>query len=436
MDSKAPVTSMSASLLAREVYAVCFPERESVETLSDPLADIRRRFFTGGRKTAKAGKDQATGGYTGKLKGKMTGRRFYWKKMAGSVPAEESFDQRNGCIVVRRDMEGNITSRIFFDRSHIWIKSEYYDVWNANDPVVIFKPVASSDLVERFDWDAEKNRFRCTELYPLPYNKGSAEESILTARFGEPSFLVSSETGDFCYCPKQEAKERMKAQEEIQDGNVVLMPAWQVKDGSLSGEEGEETTGISFTSLEEYAQVVPEKEVQPESAPAAPPEIGDTLEFSLNEVLEEAAEESPAEAQPAPVKEETSPEAPAAEQPAAEVTAPAEAAEKQPAVEETAPEETAEERPDAEETVTESPAEEPSTPPAPEQTAEKAVDEKNIEAIDSANSALEAAWHAASEDMAKAAQGGAQQGPQGPQDGPQAGPQGPQPDYGNGPDEQ
>jgi molecular chaperone DnaK len=64
----------------------------------------------------------------------------------------------------------------------------------------------------------------------------------------------------------------------------------------------------------------------------------------------------------------------------------------------------------------------------------KAVDEKNISAIDSANAALEAAWHAASEDMARAAQGGPQQGPQGPQ--------GPQPDYGdfgnnnNGPDEQ
>ena len=67
----------------------------------------------------------------------------------------------------------------------------------------------------------------------------------------------------------------------------------------------------------------------------------------------------------------------------------------------------------------------------------KAVDAKDIAGIDSANAALESAWHAASEDMAKAAQGGAQQGPQGPQDGPQAGPQGPQPDYGNnGPDEQ
>ena len=73
----------------------------------------------------------------------------------------------------------------------------------------------------------------------------------------------------------------------------------------------------------------------------------------------------------------------------------------------------------------------------------KAVDAKDVAGIDSANAALEAAWHAASEDMARAAQGGAQGGPQGPQGfqggpqgGPQEGPTGPQPDYGNGPDEQ
>ena len=64
----------------------------------------------------------------------------------------------------------------------------------------------------------------------------------------------------------------------------------------------------------------------------------------------------------------------------------------------------------------------------------KAVESKDLAAIDKSNADLEAAWHAASEDMAKAAQGG----PQGPQ-GPQAGPQGPQPDYGTdnqGPDQQ
>ncbi len=58
----------------------------------------------------------------------------------------------------------------------------------------------------------------------------------------------------------------------------------------------------------------------------------------------------------------------------------------------------------------------------------KAVEAKDIAAIDKYNAELEAAWHAASEDMAKAAQAG-QAGPQGPQ-GPQYGPQGPS----NGPE--
>ena len=63
----------------------------------------------------------------------------------------------------------------------------------------------------------------------------------------------------------------------------------------------------------------------------------------------------------------------------------------------------------------------------------KAVEEKNIADIDRYGSELEAAWHAASEDMAKAAQGGAQgpEGPQGPQNpqGPEGPQDGPQPDF-------
>ena len=56
----------------------------------------------------------------------------------------------------------------------------------------------------------------------------------------------------------------------------------------------------------------------------------------------------------------------------------------------------------------------------------EAVKAQNISDIDKYNAELEAAWHAASEDMAKAAQAGAgaQAGPQGPFQGGQAGPQG------------
>ena len=53
----------------------------------------------------------------------------------------------------------------------------------------------------------------------------------------------------------------------------------------------------------------------------------------------------------------------------------------------------------------------------------EAVKAQNIADIEKYNAELEAAWHAASEDMAKAAQAGPQPGAQGPFNG-QAGPQG------------
>ena len=61
----------------------------------------------------------------------------------------------------------------------------------------------------------------------------------------------------------------------------------------------------------------------------------------------------------------------------------------------------------------------------------EAVKNQNISDIDRYTEELTKAWNAASEDMNRAAQAGAQQGPQNPY-GPQAGPQGPQ----NGPDNQ
>ena len=61
----------------------------------------------------------------------------------------------------------------------------------------------------------------------------------------------------------------------------------------------------------------------------------------------------------------------------------------------------------------------------------EAVKNQNISDIDRYTEELTKAWNTASEDMNRAAQAGAQQGPQNPY-GPQAGPQGPQ----NGPDDQ
>ena len=332
MENAITNNAISASLLARNVYGVCFPQRDTMDALHSEFAAAREKFFTGGRKRVRVGRSEVVQGFDGKLKGKVSRRGLYWKKtaagMAGAkaIALEEAFDQRGGHVLVRRDFRNIIVSRTFFDKGQIWLKSEYYEPWDAVNARVIFKPSSTEDTVERFDWDGENKRYRSTLLYPVPYLAGTPEQSILGSRFGQPPFLVSTGEGEFCYCPKEEAQARKKALEDIQGGTIVLMPAWEVKDGALAQEESEEEADIAFPSLEEYAVIPPKPEtVAEESA-----------------VEEASAEETMAE--------ETAVEETAAEEAAVEEAAVEESAVEESAVEETAVEESAVEEAAMEET--------------------------------------------------------------------------------------
>ena len=340
MENTITNNAISASLLARNVYGLCFPQRDTMDALHSEFAAAREKFFTGGRKRVRVGRSEVVQGFDGKLKGKVSRRGLYWKKtatgMAGgrAIALEEAFDQRGGYVLVRRDFRNIIVSRTFFDKGQIWLKSEYYEPWDTVNARVIFKPSSTEDTVERFDWDGENKRYRSTLLYPVPYLAGTPEQSILGSRFGQPPFLVSTGEGEFCYCPKEEAQARKKALEDIQGGTIVLMPAWEVKDGALAQEEGEEEADIAFPSLEEYAVIPPKAEAVVKESPAEEPSV------------EEAAVEEPA-------VEEAAVEETAVEEPAVEEAAVEEAAVEETAVEETAVEETAVEEPAMEESAVE-----------------------------------------------------------------------------------
>ncbi len=279
MEPNVTTNAMSTSLLARHVYCVCFTERDSLDNLRGELALAREKFFTGGQKALRLGKKQVIRGYDGRLRGKITRRSFYWKKSiqnvtgTGRLALEESFDQKGGYVVVYRDFRSLITSRVFFDKSHLWLKSEYYEPWDSHTARIIFKPVHSDDLVERFDWDPIRKLYRSTMLFPVPYLEGKAEQSLVNAQFGEPKLLVSSEEGVFCYCPQQEAKKRKEALKDLQSGTLMILPAWEVKEGSLSTEKDEDWLEISFPSLEEYAKVEMSQELKaaPLTETPAPP---------------------------------------------------------------------------------------------------------------------------------------------------------------------
>ena len=337
MEPNVASSAMSLSLLARNVYCVCFADRDSLDILRGELALARERYFTGGCKTLRVGKREVIRGFEGKLQGKLSRRGFFWRKSAhnvtgtGNLLLEEAFDQKGGYLLVNRDFRNIIASRVFFNKALAWLKSEYYEPWDTHNARVIFKPVDSDDLVERFDWDAAKKRYRSTMLYPVPYLEGDAGQSLLNAQFGEPKLLVSTGEGMFCYCPKEEAQRRKEALADLRRGTLVILPAWEVKEGSLTtpGEPEPEGPDITFSSLEEYAHIQepPVKELPAvaapgeetivkapvpgeETAPAVPEEPAPQEEVEAT-VPEEAAGERPLPEEAAP-----SGEAPAAQEPA------------------------------------------------------------------------------------------------------------------------
>ena len=345
MEPNVASSAMSLSLLARNVYCVCFADRDSLDILRGELALARERYFTGGCKTLRVGKREVIRGFEGKLQGKLSRRGFFWRKSAhnvtgtGNLLLEEAFDQKGGYLLVNRDFRNIIASRVFFNKALAWLKSEYYEPWDTHNARVIFKPVDSDDLVERFDWDAAKKRYRSTMLYPVPYLEGDAGQSLLNAQFGEPKLLVSTGEGMFCYCPKEEAQRRKEALADLRQGTLVILPAWEVKEGSLAapGEPEPEGPDITFSSLEEYAHIQ-EPPVKDLPAMEAPGEEAIPEEPALQEEMEAPAPEEAVVEAPVPGEEA----APAvSEEPAPqekmEATAPEEAAGERPLPEEAAP---------------------------------------------------------------------------------------------------
>lgn len=345
MEPNVASSAMSLSLLARNVYCVCFADRDSLDILRGELALARERYFTGGCKTLRVGKREVIRGFEGKLQGKLSRRGFFWRKSAhnvtgtGNLLLEEAFDQKGGYLLVNRDFRNIIASRVFFNKALAWLKSEYYEPWDTHNARVIFKPVDSDDLVERFDWDAAKKRYRSTMLYPVPYLEGDAGQSLLNAQFGEPKLLVSTGEGMFCYCPKEEAQRRKQALADLRQGTLVILPAWEVKEGSLAapGEPEPEGPDITFSSLEEYAHIQ-EPPVKDLPAVAAPGEEAIPEEPAPQEEVEATAPEETLMEAPVP-GEETAPAV--SEEPAPqekmEATAPEEAAGERPLPEEAAP---------------------------------------------------------------------------------------------------
>ena len=226
-----------------QVCWVCLPKRDGMEPIGGELALARRRFLLDQRHAVSIDRDQNIKGFKGRVKGRIGRRRFFWRMKVrgtsgGEIALEEAFGQKNGWTMVVRDMYGVIVSRSFFDKQHLWLRTEYYEPWDTDQAKISFSPGGEAGTILRRDWDPEEKKYQDMTLYTVPYRSGTAGQSVVDAQFGEPQLVLVMTDGELCCCPKEEAKARQEAMKNVNSGTVVLMPAWEIKGGELVREIG------------------------------------------------------------------------------------------------------------------------------------------------------------------------------------------------------
>ena len=282
--------SISESLLNKNTYYVLLSSREIGANLRCDIAMLRKAFFENKRKTLKIAKEVTTSGVEGYLTGKITKNSLTWKKTEGGINTEECYKNKGVYVLVNRDLNGNIKNKIYYNKNMLWIKTEYFSVNDFANAEIIFKPVNTENAIERFTYDREKKNYVSTLLYPIPYDAGSEERSLLDAALPEEKLLVSTEDGEFIYCAKSELEGHTKLQEDIKESINFLNSVWQ----------SENITDIEPVSEPEVktTEITDENEIPETNQEKALPEETKEEEASPEETnIEETAKEIKAESE-------------------------------------------------------------------------------------------------------------------------------------------
>ena len=83
-------TSLSASLVNRKVYTVCYTGLDALSSFHDALYEARRSYFGSG-KTVHIRARGIFDGLSGEVHGKLSRRTIKWKKRAGKTTLEAAF---------------------------------------------------------------------------------------------------------------------------------------------------------------------------------------------------------------------------------------------------------------------------------------------------------------------------------------------------------
>ena len=225
-------TSLSASLVNRKVYTVCYTGLDTLSSFHDALYEARRSYFGSG-KTVHIRARGIFDGLSGEVHGKLSRRTIKWKKRAGKNTLEAAFTNGGQRGIAFYNAYGALRARVYYDGEMQWMRTEYFSPDDDRRARITFKPDDHRDAVIRFDYNDSTGKTKETVLFPVPYAFQTAEQSLQNAQFGDRLLLVADERGEYAYCPRGEQQRRIKFLKQNKNASVMLSMGWEVKDGDV-----------------------------------------------------------------------------------------------------------------------------------------------------------------------------------------------------------
>ena len=118
-------TSLSASLVNRKVYIVCYTGLDTLSSFHDALYEARRSYFGSG-KTVHIRARGIFDGLSGEVHGKLSRRTIKWKKRAGKNTLEAAFTNGGQRGIAFYNAYGALRARVYYDGEMQWMRTEYF----------------------------------------------------------------------------------------------------------------------------------------------------------------------------------------------------------------------------------------------------------------------------------------------------------------------
>ncbi|MFI3324560.1 MAG: hypothetical protein R3Y35_00120 [Clostridia bacterium] len=197
------LSESSTSLLNKNISYICNTDYEDVKNLHGDISITREKFFRNNKKTVRIKSNNNEFGYPEKLTGYIKKHSMYWKKTTGKIILEEIFYYNKHYVLLQRDLNNNIKSKVYYDKSLYWVKTEYYDLID-KIAVCIIKPVVNKDAIEIYIYNNETKIYSKETYFSIDDSTTSDEKTVLNNQTSKFKLFVLIEDKEYVYLPKEE----------------------------------------------------------------------------------------------------------------------------------------------------------------------------------------------------------------------------------------